>query len=166
MIEKNIDFFRNAKVLELGCNGGMYALHLYPYVKSYTGIEVDKHYYKQALVTLNGKEVIVINDSFQNVDLIKLDFDLFIASYVLHHLNEKEIDKLNFVFEKCNKVAIHTRSGDPLRYGHSEVGYDPIPKWENSRIKKMLDNHGYKNELYLCSKNDYNGIYLILAEKK
>jgi hypothetical protein len=84
---------------------------------------------------------------------------------VLHHLNEKEINKLNVIFDKCNKVAISTRSGDPLKYGHDEIGFDPLPKWENSRIKKMLDEHGFKSELHLMGKHDYNGIYLILAEK-
>lgn len=165
MIEKNIDFFAGAKVLELGCNAGMYAYHLCPYIESYIGIELDKHYFQQAMITLEGKKTRILNNSFEDVDLEPLDYDLFLASYVLHHLNEKEVEKLNVVFKKCNKVSIHTRSGDPLKYGHDEMGFDPEPKWKNSKIKKMLDEHGYKNELFTCGKHDYNGIYLILAEK-
>ncbi|MGW8324091.1 MAG: class I SAM-dependent methyltransferase [Desulfobacterales bacterium] len=165
MIMKNIDFFRDAKVLELGCNAGMYALHMMPYIKGYIGIELDKHYYKQAMITLEGKKTRIFNKSFEDTPLEELDYDLFVASYVLHHLNEKEVEKLKVVFEKCNKVAIHTRSGDPLKYGHDEIGFDPSPKWENSRINYMLDELGYKSNFFTCSKKDYNGIYLILAEK-
>jgi len=167
MIERNLDFFRGTKVLELGANAGIYAFVLYHYVESYTGIECDKHYYDQSLHTLKGKKrVTLIRDTFENVDIESLDFNLFLASYVLHHLNKKEVYKLGRVFDICSKVAISTRSGDPLKYGHDELGFDPLPKWENSRIKKMLDERGYKSELSLKSKIDYNGIYFILAEKE
>jgi SAM-dependent methyltransferase len=166
MIEQHIEFFKDAKVLELGANAGMYAFLLYHYIKKYIGIEFDEHYYNQSLHTLKGKmDVTLIKDKFENIDIEVLDYDLFFVCYVLHHLNEKEINKLNVIFDKCNKVAISTRSGDPLKYGHDEIGFDPLPKWENSRIKKMLDEHGFKSELHLMGKHDYNGIYLILAEK-
>jgi len=165
MIKNNLDFFEGAKVLELGSNAGMYGYLLYPYLSFYTGIEVNKSYFEQSIQTLKGKDVILLNNRFKDVVLSRLDYDLFIASYVLHHLDEEEVEKLNEVFEHCNKVAIHTRSGDPLKYGHDEVGFDPVPKWENSRIKKMLELHGFKFRLILSRIMDYNGTYLILAEK-
>lgn len=166
MIERNLDFFKGAKALELGANAGIHAFVLYHYIESYIGIECDKHYYDQSLHTLKGKEkVLLIRDTFENVDIESLRFNLFLANYVLHHLNEKEVHKLGRVFDICNKVAISTRSGDPLKYGHDEIGFDPLPKWENSLIKKMLDERGYKSELSIKGKIDYNGIYLILAEK-
>ena len=167
MIEQHMEFFNGTKVLELGANAGMYAFVLYHYVEHYIGIECNKNYYDQSLQTLKGKDrVTIIRDTFENVDIEALDFNLFLASYVLHHLNEKEIYKLNRVFDKCNKVVINTRSGDPLKYGHDEIGFDPLPKWNNSLIKKMLDERGYKSEMSIKGKIDYNGIYLILAEKK
>ena len=167
MFVDSIEYFKNAKVLELGSNACMYTIYLSPVISKYIGIETSKNYHKQALRTVANLKVptTLINGKFEDVDLSSLDYDLFLASYVLHHLNEKEVEKLNIVFKKCKKVAIHTRSGDPLKYGHDEIGFDPIPKWNNSKIKKMLDSYGYISEIHLCGKEDYNGIYLILAEK-
>jgi len=165
MIENNIDFFKGAKVLELGSNAGMYALCLYRIIAGYTGIEVNRKYYKQSKVTLEGKDVTLINEMFEFVDLDKIEFDLFLASYVLHHLNDDEIKKLNTVFERCNKVVIHTRSGDPFKYGHDEIGANPLPHWNTSKLKYMLKEHGYESDLQLTGKRDYNGIYIILAKK-
>jgi hypothetical protein len=166
IIEKNIDFFKGAKVLELGLNAGMYAWHLHSYVLKYTGIEVDKHYCKQARTALFGTKVGVVNKSFEDVNLNDFDFDLFLASYVLHHLNICEVQKLNNVFNRCNKIAIHTRSGDPLRYGHDEIGCDPLKWWKGSMIKLMLERHDFGIDFQLNKEGIFDGNYLILAEKK
>lgn len=165
MIKDNIDFFKGAKILELGSNAGMYGYTIYPYIASYTGIEANKNYFEQSLHTFKDKGVNLVNSRFKDIDLSKIDYNLFLASYVLHHLNKEEVAMLDKVFEHCNKVAIHTRSGDPLKYGHDEIGSDPVPIWDKSKIKGMLEKHGFKSELHIAGKYDYNGIYLILAEK-
>lgn len=165
IIERNIDFFRGGKVLELGSNAGMYGYCLAPYIAYYIGIERDKHYYKQSLKTLKGKGYVLINRSLEQIDLIGLSYDLFLASYVLHHLNFYENQKLNEIFNRCNKVAIHTRSGDPLRYGHDEVGCDPLKWWKGSMIKLKLEKRNFKIDFQLNKEGVFDGNYLILAEK-
>ena len=165
IIERNIDFFKGAKVLELGLNAGIYAWHLCGHTQKYTGIEVDKHYYKQAQITLFKKNVLIVNKSLEDTDLFTLDFDLFLASYVLHHLNFYEDFKLNEIFDRCDKIAIHTRSGDPLRYGHDEVGCDPLKWWKGSMIKLKLEKRNFKIDFQLNKEGVFDGNYLILAER-
>lgn len=165
-VERNIKFFRGEAVFELGSNAGMYGYVLYPYIGKYIGVELAKNYYKQSLLTFKKKEVKLINSSFKVLDLESFSYSLFMANYVLHHLDGEEVDKLDEVFNVCRKVAIQTRSGDPLRYGHDEVGTSPRAAWAGSRIREMLCSHGFGTELQLCGGGEYNGIYLILAEKE
>jgi len=164
IIEKNIGFFKEAKVLELGSNAGMYAYLIYPVIKSYIGIEGNRSYYRQLVKTLHNCNAKIFNETFENIQLDKLNYDLFLASYVLHHLNINEIYKLETVFKRCNKVVIHTRSGDPLLYGHDEVGTDPLIKWKGSHIKYLLDSLNYNSTLQMA--DGYNGNYLILSERE
>lgn len=165
LLEEHIEFFKGTSVLELGCNAGMYAWHLAPYTIKYTGLEADKHYIEQAKCTARSKDLNCtwMYDKLECIEPAYLDYDTFLASYVLHHLNEKEIQILEDMFKVCTKVAIMTRSGDPLQYGHDQIGQDPLPYWNDSIIKKMLDSLNYGNEFYY---NKYNGVYLILAEKR
>lgn len=169
MLIDNESFFRNTNILEVGSNAGMYAVCLRDYFNKYTGTEADLHYHKQAKVTVREFDIYNVNlrnCTFENLDLDMVDFNLFIASYVIHHLNSRELDKLNIVFKRCNKVAIFTRSGDPSSYGHDETGHQPFSKWNLSEINQMLKGYNFVSELHLRKPKTYDGTYLILAEKK
>lgn len=167
LLERNLEFFRGAKVLEVGANAGIYGWHIAKVAQRYIAVERNKSYFVQLLQTMSGIDNSdwLLSD-FEKLKLDAIDFDLFLASYVLHHFSAAEMIKLiRRAFVKCSKVAIFTRSGDPCRYGHGEVGRDPIPVWEGSYIKKELDLLGYKSSFHFREESVYDGIYLILAEK-
>ena len=166
MIERNISFFKDMNVLEIGANAGMYGYFLYPVIKEYIGVEVDWNYCKQFKKTFKNLKATLIYSSFENLELRFVNYDVLIASYVLHHFNLFEQKKLTGAFDKCNKVAIFTRSGDPFNYGHNEVGHNPLKWWKGSMIKYTLENLGFSIDFQLRKSNMYDGIYLILAERK
>lgn len=165
MLERNISFFKDMKVLEIGANAGMYGYFLYPAIKEYIGIERDEHYCEQFEITFRRLKHTLIKKSFEKVDLSVIKYDIIMASYVLHHFNIFEQHKLFSAFNECNKVAIFTRSGDPFRYGHDEIGCDPLKWWKGSMVKYVLEKLNFNVDFQLRKPDWYDGVYLILAER-
>lgn len=173
MLIEHLEFFKGERVLEIGANAGMYAWHFGVVAKRYTCLEVDKNYFNQLKCVSKAFDkgiydckYMLINDKLRYANIDFSEYSLLMMSYVAHHLDTVELDIIYHALKKINKVVIHTRSGDPLRYGHDEIDKNPLPMWNDCMVKGWLDKFGYESKFYFREEGVYDGIYLILAEKK
>lgn len=115
LFEKNIlPHLAGKRVLEIGCNAGIYAWHIAPIAKSYIGIDISENYIRQATITakyIKGAPVSFIHSSLGDFAPGEDLFDAVFASFLLYHLSDAEVE----IFEKkiaprCDVLAVQIRA--------------------------------------------------------
>lgn len=114
-LERLRHLFKGKRVFEVGCNAGLFAYHIAKWCDSYVGVDSDKRYYEQALIT--RKFISNPNVEFfygQPSDYVKKEedaFDLFFASYIMYHLNNDQLKAVcKHILPFCNTVVIPNRT--------------------------------------------------------
>jgi SAM-dependent methyltransferase len=136
--------FKGRTVLDIGCNAGLHALVLNDYVKHYIGIEVDRVYLNQFSKTikiLKKKSIEAHNLSFgEYIKNNGVNFDSLFASFVLYHLDDKELAVLrDEVLPKLPLVVVYTRTKERIIQKNSMKMYRP----EN--VVALLKAGGFEN---------------------
>ena len=102
------------RVLEIGCNAGIYAWHIAKVAKSYHGIDIGENFIRQARETakfIQGAPTTFTVSALRDFPVETENYDAIFASYVLYHLNDAEID----LFEKkiaprADTIAVQIRA--------------------------------------------------------
>ena len=120
LINPVIDIFKDKDVLEIGSNAGLYSLKIMEVARSYIGIDKDKHFHAQAKITkkvLGTDNVEFVNNSLSRFvrsqirKEIEYNYNALFASFIIYHLNEKEISMLEeFILPKIEVAIIQTRN--------------------------------------------------------
>ena len=147
-VEQCIPHLRNRVVVDLGCRTGRLTYELAAYAKSYIGVEVNKAFYKQALIT---QKYIDISGEFFNCNVEKFVtdrpcfYDALFASNILYHLTPREIKLIEDVmFPRCRVVIVMSKEKKRAASRCNEMH-----KAEN--IKRWLERAGFR--VYLKSKD-------------
>lgn len=149
LFEKNIlPHFAGKRVLEIGCNAGIYAWHIAQVARSYIGIDISENYVRQALTTakyIQGAPVRFLRTPLSHFAYNEAHFDAVFASFVLYHLSDAEIE----IFEKiiarrCDVLAVQIRKkkregSNSFNLSHAKnverlfhrAGFDCRIYWEN-----------------------------------
>lgn len=146
---KFIHHFKNKKVLEIGCNAGLYGYEISKIAESYVGIDKGDYYISQANVTkkiMKMKNATFFNCNVKN--FIKADqqgkmpeYNALFASFVLYHLTGKEINRLAaHVLPKCDVVIIQTR----LKKRTPWRKYNPLKLNKLENVEKYLKDAGFE----------------------
>jgi len=94
-IIKNIPLAERMNVLDYGCGTGLISCHLYPFVRSITGVDNSSGMLKvfnQKIKEINLKNVEAILINSKNFKELHCNFDLIICVMTIHHIkNLKKI---------------------------------------------------------------------------
>lgn len=153
-LEPLLRLFTEKDVLELGSNAGILAYEITKWSKSYLGIEPDKVYYEQALLTsqhLNQPFKFINNTLALSVKEIG-NINAFIMCVALYLLNKEELNLLkNIVFPKCDVVIIQERKAKRP----SREDYNPYGLHEPKKIRDFLRDCGFNTEVYFSFNEKY-----------
>jgi 2-polyprenyl-3-methyl-5-hydroxy-6-metoxy-1,4-benzoquinol methylase len=102
------------RVLEIGCNAGIYAWHIAPVAESYVGIELRENFVNQAHITarhIQGAPVRFVHASLKDSAHAETGYNAVFASYVLYHVSDEEVK----IFEKviaprCDVLVVQFRT--------------------------------------------------------
>ena len=148
----NMKFFEGCKhVIDIGCNSGIYSLIASRYAQKITGVEGDSDYFKRTLKMWNyfndseylnnfydANKVKFVCEKFGNFELSE-DIDGVIACNIAYHLPPPELNCLNILLQKVNKVLIQLRiKGAPNVNNNLKLN-------EINGAKKYLKSLGFKN---------------------
>lgn len=164
---KHLSILEGCKVLDIGCNAGMFIWSIMQHAKSLVALEKQEKYYTQAQITIkclqslwgNNKTVAVYNTTFKNYALNqKLDFDALVASFVLYHLNNEEILLLKEkVLPLCKKIVIPTRAKER----RSQINSLALNREEN--VKKLFSEAGFTTKTHW---HKIRGYFVLIGEKR
>lgn len=132
---KTLPLLEDCKVMEIGCNSGLYTCLAARYAHVVYGIDISESLIKRALLTkdyFDNNLYSVHNVKFFTgnfADYIEiLDVDALIASLVLYHLGDKNIELLSeFISKKIHKIIIQTR---PQR----DIAFLKHPEWKTVSV--------------------------------
>lgn len=128
-LNKLAPFFKERKVLEIGCNGGVESLEICNYCKSYVGIEPKKEYFNQAHYTMKRakcKQVVIINTGLRDFMSKPEEFDTLFTSFVMYHLKDDEVEILKKdILPRINTWILYNRTKDRKIKNNSYVFEDP-----------------------------------------
>lgn len=143
-----IPHLRNRIVVDLGCRTGRLTYELAQYAKAYIGVEREKIFFKQALIT---QKYIDTPGAFVNcsVERFLLStppwYDALFASNILYHLTPREMRLIEEVmFPRCRVVIVMSKEEK-----RKESRCNEMHKAENIRL--WLEQAGFK--VYLKSKD-------------
>ena len=108
-VKKHASLFDGLKVLDLGCNAGLFALPLIDHVEHYIGIESEPKYYNQAVMTKKvlGEKMTVLKVRIGDVDFETMDCNALIVSRVLYYLDDETIERIRTqLLPKCKVVLL------------------------------------------------------------
>jgi len=151
-IECILRLFQGMDVIELGSNSGILAYEISRWCKSYVGIEPDKEYFQQSLLT--KKHIYNENVTFKNEHIQDKEYycNAFIMCVALYLLSPKELGILtNRILNKCSVAIIQERTAKRP----SNNGYNKYRLHESKRIRKFLKNCGFHAEIYYSQNNKY-----------
>lgn len=163
--EEVFPLFKDKRVLEIGCNAGVPAYEICKYAKAYVGVESERGYYSQALVTrkaIENAEVEFLNMSIKTFvkrlvrGTIDSKFDAVYCSYVLYHFCDQEVKMfLKEILSRCDLAVVPTRKVLKGRdYSHKNKYWLRTPK----NVEKLLKGAGLvcktvwpPNKKYFCT---------------
>lgn len=157
--------FSGKHVLEIGCNAGIPAYEICKYAQAYTGVESERGYHRQSLVTrqfIDNPNVEFLNMSIKTFvkrirrNDIKSNFDAVYCSYVLYHFCDQEVRMFEKdILSKVSLAVIPTRKVIKGRdYSHKNSYWLRTPR----NVEKLLKNAGFvcktvwpDNKKYFCT---------------
>jgi 2-polyprenyl-3-methyl-5-hydroxy-6-metoxy-1,4-benzoquinol methylase len=161
LFEKNIlPHLAGKRVFEIGCNAGIYAWHIAPIAKSYTGIDGSERYIRDAQITakyIQGAPVSFIYSMLGDFAFDELSFDAVLASFLLYHLSDEEVE----IFEKeiaprCDVLAVQIR-----RKAKSRNSYDFM---QAKNVEALFDRAGFDCQIFWA--NWWHSAFAALGTKR
>ena len=89
---KKIETVKEKSILEIGCGTGELLKFMSP--KKYLGIDISGDYLKKAETTFGNKNIKFQKADALNLPKINRKFDLVLLVNFIHHLNDKELEKV------------------------------------------------------------------------
>jgi SAM-dependent methyltransferase len=119
-----LPFLAGGRVLDVGCNTGMYALALAQMAQSVHGIDSKQEFVEQAnagKAALADRGVQLGHVAFEWLEVARLeperlDVDALLACNVLYHLSDHEIGILARVLRSCSRAFAQLRPRRVLAY--------------------------------------------------
>ena len=110
-------YLKEAKILEVGANSGIFAVDMCKLADSYTGLEKDPMYYEQAIQT--AKFIDNPKAKFIKADLNDWSampahplYDTFVGLFVVYHFYNPEVAIWREeILPECDKVVLQLRNG-------------------------------------------------------
>ncbi len=149
---KFIDEFKDKKVLELGCNAGLYGYHIAQTAKSYIGADQGDCYIAQANETkkfIKNPNVQFVQAKVKNLtkDIDKYTFDTLFCSFALYHFSNKGVARTKeYILPKCNTVVISTRTQKRKKW-NSDNDYK---FYKPKNVERWLRDSGFEVESHPC----------------
>jgi hypothetical protein len=145
----HLSLFRGRKVLEYGCNAGLYGYVISKAAESYIGLERDPLPFGQSKNTIEhfklpaAKRAILnttvekfAKSGIQKMEESGLTFNTLFASYLLYHLNDTDLDLTEqVIIPKCDLIVIQNRVSKtkrPTRNRFTLRKPKHVEKWLNS----------------------------------
>ena len=148
-IKKNIVFNENKVVTDFGAGTGLVSLAISPLVKSVTAIDESVgmlEVLKEKSDRMGIKNIsIIINDS-ENLNIKKLKFDVVVSSMTLHHMKSTE-DAASLFYSILNDEGIIAIADLDKEDGNFHSDNTDIHHFgfERESLKKIFTNAGFKN---------------------
>ena len=151
-----IPYLRDKRVLEIGCNAGLFGYEIAKVAKSYIGVEPANKvrekkkeaprtdYFKQALITKKyikefNPNVDFLHDTIAEYCKHPFDCNAFVACFALYHFLDDELDLLKkIVWPKCDTVIIQNRVQDRPKQHNSYKFY------KTKRVVRFFTEQGFK----------------------
>lgn len=164
-VKHGLPYFKGKNVLEIGCNAGIFGLHIAEEAESYVGVEPANllkyprlgqkareaklaksppktDYFKQALVTLKQMPVgtQIVNTKIKDFISCReaYNYNAFFACYALYHFTNTELDALSeYIWPECDVVLIQTRHQKrPTR--HNKYNF-----WQPKNVERFFEKLGF-----------------------
>jgi len=155
-IQHCIPLLKGRKVVEIGCNAGLFGVHIIKVAESYTGVEPGNRirekksapktdYFKQAQITVqyvNKPSFNIYNDLIEEYCKRDEDINTFFACFALYHFRDNEIELLKkHVWSKCDLIIILNREQ------YRPTKHNSYKFWKSKNVKKFFEGLGYKVEI-------------------
>jgi hypothetical protein len=167
-IKHALPHLKDKKVLEIGCNAGIFGYHIAQVAETYTGLEpgnlikyskcskADRErrlkknppktdYFKHAEITLKympDNSLFVnrtIKDFIKNRE--KYEYNAFVACYALYHFGDEELNQLcEYIFPECDTVIIQTR------HQRRPSQHNKYKFWKPKNVEKFFAKIGFNVE--------------------
>ena len=141
---------KGKKVLDIGCNAGVFGIEASKMAESYIGMEKEPQYYEQALITQKSMEN--PNTRIVKADLLEmpkdLEFNAVMALFVVYHFYPPEVKIFrDEVLPKCDTVVTQLRHG-PRKTIKNNMGWHHPHKYV-----QFLEKAGFKSKHHVYKKN-------------
>ena len=164
---KHLSVLDGCRVLDIGCNAGMFIWSIMQHAKSLIALEKQEKYYKQAQITVdcikslwgNNEKVKLYNTSFKNYALNnKPTCNALVASFVLYHMNNEEIKLLKEkILPLCKVVVIPTRAKER----RSQINSLALNR--EISVRKLFTEAGFNVKVY---KHKVRGYFVLIGTRK
>jgi len=158
-----LPYLKGKKVVEIGCNAGIFGYEIAQVAESYMGVEPatlvrdpskkgppKTDYFKQAEITAKHiaqdfqKTAIFLNKTITDYTK-EHEFagNAFVACFALYHFMDHELKALDeHVFPKCDTVIIQNRCQD------RPTPHNSFKFWKTKNVVKYFTNRGYKCQVF------------------
>jgi len=156
---------KDKKVVEIGCNAGIFGLNIDQVAKSYIGVEpaniirdngkgkAKADYFKQLEVTQKEmKNGTIRNETITDYCKNPGDIDAFVACFALYHFRDHELELLKeHVFPKCDTIIIQNRTQSRATKRNSHKFY------KDKNIIRFFNKQGF-DDITVLSFRAKNGM--------
>jgi SAM-dependent methyltransferase len=123
-VAEHLDFLSGCRVLDVGCNSGIYSLMLGSIAPYVHGIDINEPFIRLAQIAKNHfqrnvhdmSHVTFEQTGFYNFKPAKHAFDAVLACNVLYHLGDEEIKILEQILKGCRKAMFQMRPRRQMAY--------------------------------------------------
>ena len=149
---------KDKRVLEIGCNAGLFGYCISEVAEAYCGVEPGNKiikkgkkpktdYFLQAKITERhisefNENVVFLNETIKEFckNIVPDMFNAFCACFALYHFTDKELNLLKeHVWPKCDVVVIQNRNQErPTRHNSFKF-------WKDKNIVKFFQAQGFNN---------------------
>jgi len=149
-VEKYIRPFKNAKILDIGC-GTADILKFLPNSVEYIGFDLNNHYINYAKNKFGNRGTFICNDVNNQIKNLP-PFDIILATGLLHHLDDAEVNKL------------FTMATNALKESGRMVTFDGCFLENQSRVAKFIikkdrgQNVRFPNEYKNLAETSFNHV--------
>jgi cyclopropane fatty-acyl-phospholipid synthase-like methyltransferase len=156
----NLDYLADCRVLDVGCNSGIYSLLLAANAAHVHGIDVNAKYLEAAEAAkqyFREHVYSVDNVSFERTTLSQLraretNFDAILACNVLYHLTDEEIDVMRDLLKGCRRVLFQMRPRRQLAYERNKESFYYVSRnsvcggmFTIGHAVEFLESEGFRN---------------------
>jgi predicted TPR repeat methyltransferase len=149
LIEPYSSFYKNQKILDIGCNSGIVTYALSFFAKGCIGVEQGGNswtHIEEVTEKHAGNTVKFVNSSLESFLQGNADFDMVFACQVLYYLSPSEVDLLKSkLISQCSKAMLISSETRAMGHKSYDVKDNGLHTYKN--IVKLLEECGFKTEI-------------------